>query len=309
MLKNQKGLSLLEMVVAGGMLAGISMVGVKVIDNQAKFQKQVEGRSELMSIKSHIDMILLNGNACVNTLGGAGAPIADGMAVAAIRDRNNSITFEKDQTYSNNTVGVKDILLTDLTLSTLPDGTKYGTAAIAIDFYLSNKSVASKMTLRKKFFISIGLDSLNNLVKCYSSTENAVNQAKQEVCDMFGGVWNAPMDRCDLKSYVDNTNPFPENFDAASTKYVIDAIGAIPSNPTITISPSACPTGQFVRSMSYNSSTGRISYTCSAPPAGSTFSTSGGVSCGTNQAVKRVSISSSGVLSGTCGSTQYTTGY
>ena len=67
-LKNQSGFTLVEIMVAVGLLGGLAVAGMSLFKNQDKAQKNVEKNYEVTAITNEIRNVLSNPANCLASL-------------------------------------------------------------------------------------------------------------------------------------------------------------------------------------------------------------------------------------------------
>lgn len=220
-LRNQSGFSLVELMVASGLVGLLAVATMKISDINMKSLKRSEASLETQSIVVAITNNLLNGESCVNTLSPVGG-LSNGKNVTEIRNRVNRAIFNTTDSYGTRALKIKSMKVRDLdiTPSTIPAGQKgYGelNLLVRLERLSSQISVSSKI-VEKKIPLKVEVDSSKRVLRCYAATENAVDTAKAAACNNIGGVFDSATDECDLADY-----PQPDSSNiAVSTKYLQD---------------------------------------------------------------------------------------
>lgn len=194
-----KGFSLLEMIVVLGLMGIASMGVLQITTNMTKSTKTSEIGLEINSVVNSITQNLLNSGACTNTFKDAGV-ISDGLEISDIKNRTGQTLFDKVAKYGNNRLKIAGLQVNALTMKAPDPGVnkKYGEYRLQIKMeklgtgYHGAKIVTKNIPLQGEFNLT------NNLLKCYSSTEDAVYTAKKESCEDVGGTWNIASDSCEL---------------------------------------------------------------------------------------------------------------
>lgn len=212
---DSKGFSLVEVLIAAGMLGVISLGVMKISENQTEVQKKAEVNFEINSISNVISQNLLNGDACGYTLG-VGNSIGSGTIIPEIKSRNNTVLFNLTTPYGNNQVKINSMILNNLVTS--GTGPKYGDVSLQVTFEKTSKVIHGNKIVIKSFPLKLELDASNNLIKCYSATENAIFSAKVQSCASIKGVFNSATDMCDLSGY--GTGVANSHNAAVSTQYL-----------------------------------------------------------------------------------------
>lgn len=66
---NERGMTLLEITVAGGLMGGLALAGITLFRNQTVSQKTIEQNYEVTAAQSHIRTILANKDNCIRNFG------------------------------------------------------------------------------------------------------------------------------------------------------------------------------------------------------------------------------------------------
>jgi prepilin-type N-terminal cleavage/methylation domain-containing protein len=221
---NSKGFSLIEMTVVLALM-GIASLGVLQINSSThKATKTSEIGLEVNSITNSITQNLLNSSACSNTFKNSGI-IQNGLEISEIKNRTDQVLFNKTTKYGNNRLKISKLKLDSVNIKPADPGLskKYGEFRLIIELeklgtgYAGTKNVIKNIPLQGEFNLS------DNLLKCYSSTEDAVYTAKKESCDDVGGTWNIAADTCSLSTSTGKNI-------AASTQDLSDKIQDLKDN-------------------------------------------------------------------------------
>ena len=320
-LKSIKGFSLAEVMVAAGLIGGLSLALLQMTKTQGEVQKRSEVSFEITSMSSAIAQNLLNSDACTATFV-AGTVVADGLIIPDIKNRRGDILYNTGTVYGNNQLQINQITLTNLVLGVGAGPNQYGEVNLDITFEKLSRLIKGNKIITKSFPVKLEVDGAGGLVKCYSATENAIATAKDQSCSSIGGVFNPATDNCNLSSH--NVASPLSNSDAVSTQslndYVIGVLdpkyvntsgdimtGKLQVNAPIesdteislngncrtTFAQQSCPTGQVVRSVNTDGSVVCGNVTC---PDSNTFYV--GVNASGNPICK-------GFPTNTCSTNQY----
>jgi prepilin-type N-terminal cleavage/methylation domain-containing protein len=198
---NSKGFSLIEMTVVLALM-GIASLGVlQITSSTMKATKTSEIGLEVNSIINSVTQNLLNSSACSNTFKTSGA-FRNGLEIDEIKNRTDQVLFNKTAKYGNNRLKISKLRLDSVNIKPADPGVskKYGEFRLMIEMeklgtgYAGTKNVIKNIPLQGEFNLS------DNLLKCYSSTEDAVYTAKKESCNDVGGTWDIATDNCNLST-------------------------------------------------------------------------------------------------------------
>ncbi len=201
-IKNESGFSLAEVMVAAGLIGGLSLALMQITKNQSTLQRKSEIGMEVTTVVNSINQSLLRSEGCVNTIGGVGVTVANDMELTSIKTRRNTDLYVKDRKY--NKFEISNITIKNLTKTADPiSGKVFGEANLAVSIK-KNLTANESSTMEKKFPLNFELDSSDRLQKCYSLTENAIDEGKVQSCHSIGGTYNSAGDNCDLSSSDDS---------------------------------------------------------------------------------------------------------
>lgn len=198
--KNQRGVTMVEILVVSVILSGLGMVVMKLFEMQVTTEKRAETAFQINTSTNLVSQLLLNSNACINTLGGVGSNIVNGAVIPNILNRENNVV-----NISGARVSIADIRLTNLNLVPVGAGlNQFGDVTIRITYQKPNALNSNNLvTINKDFPLRIetGPAPNNALIQCYSATENAVDTAKIQAGANLNGTFNPVADVCNT-NYV-----------------------------------------------------------------------------------------------------------
>ncbi len=291
-LKNNKGFSLVEVLIASGILGAMGLYLASFSKQAITMEKKSETSFEINSISSLITQSLLNKDSCLYTLGD-GSVITNGKKISVIKNRKGDDIFNTSTKYGNNSVSINDIEVVDVNASGAPGENKYGEIKLQVTFLRTSKLIQGSKTTRRSFPVSVELDASNKLVSCFSSTENSVVTAKEEACNNIGGIFDKTTDKCDLKPYhsgeigsdnvavssnylfgyhqdVLNSNFVNVEGDTMTGKLIVE--NDVQTKTQICVNgrcrnfdKSLCPTGQVVKEINENGTVTCANVTCPDP--------------------------------------------
>lgn len=218
----KKGFSLVEVMIALGVLAVASVGVMKISTNTAKVQKRAETFQNVLSIEQRINLAVLNPDSCANSLGSNGANISLNKDIQ-IRNPNNDLIYEANPNNSimNNTISINHIRIVDLDLTgatftnpSPPNNTlRTGQAFIEVNYSKSSNTLDVKEQEYTKKVGPINLvvdEASRNLVECRSPVNQAVEAAIGRICQQLGGVYNANTLMCESNNAALDANPSPQ---------------------------------------------------------------------------------------------------
>lgn len=214
-----KGFTLVEILVAAALVAGLAVVMMNIFKQQSFTQKKTEAGFELSTLQQSINNTLLNTASCIDTLNDFPNIQAPGLTLSRIKERNGGDAFKTGVSYGNlveiQSINIVNVLLDPVT----PSGKRFGSLELEFTFRKTSKILANTAnTTKSKFKINIETNAAGNVQNCYSALESAVDTAKDETCVAIGGTFNDVTQKCDLVNF----GSAPNNTDATSTKFLED---------------------------------------------------------------------------------------
>lgn len=232
--KNNQGFSLVETMVAAGMLGLLAMAGVKLMQNQNQAMKTIETKSEYNGIMNDIRTILADSNSCRTTFGGQNAKnmpvgtvtqITQVVASGNVTRYTSNANWMQAQAYGNGKIRIIGMRLSDAATdveTTAGVGPTVGTTNLILTFTSglreSNKTLE---TFEKSMKLNVTtVAGSTNINDCNSTVaDNSLNDMTK-ACASLAGTYDPATERCNLTAY---TNPFtPATFVAVSTKFLDD---------------------------------------------------------------------------------------
>ncbi len=219
-LKNSYGISLMEVVVALGLMGAGSVVMMQMNKNQTISQKRVEETAEISTVSNLISQALVSDVACLNSLG-AGTPIVNGESIPSIKNIGGAVIIESGEVYGNGLISVKSIKITNTSFEPEIAGKIKGSASLLIEFIKKSRIVQGKSSAErriiKRFPISFTTDPTKKLLSCFDTADGAIESALIESCKSIGGVLNTS-NQCILQDFNGSQN----DYTAVSTKNLKD---------------------------------------------------------------------------------------
>lgn len=213
-LKNQRGLSLIEIIIATGLLAAMSVGVMKVISGAQKGNVVSEAKLEELEIKKNIAMILADKVACQKTFTG----ISIGSTLGQIKNSADNPIFEIDKVYGNNSLKIASMRTSDRN-EVAADGSRVVDLVVGLK---KNKVLTSQNIVEIKIQLKVIAPGSSGIISaCFSATGNVLEQA----CDSLDGTWSGSI--CTLDRYVLKSG---DSMIGTLTVPLLNASGGIESN-------------------------------------------------------------------------------
>lgn len=246
--KNENGFSLPEITIAVGLLAGISLVTMKILDNQVTNESRLKTNTEIQKTVSLLKTILNNPRSCSELLAGQPlSPTLNGVTnvikPAAVTAPGSTAGLYQKITASNGSVSYKEILAIDSDYGRFRIGpagsiqfvkvTNSGTGADAIDLVIrfgletqgiifrdDGNSNNDKIQIQR-IPLMVTFNSANEITDCGLVTSDINTAAKKKLCLSLGNLakWNDLLDKCEFNSYMCTGNQVPARQNDSGTLF------------------------------------------------------------------------------------------
>lgn len=203
LIKNQKGLSLVEITVALGLMGLMTLVTMKLTQTSKGNEALIKANGEISKTMSLIQSALNNPDNCRSMIGGyqLNGPALPYLQLKLVDRSTVPHTITTVNVLTDNTK------YTDFSLDTnairLVTNTTFQTGLVAdlvIQFKL--KQMGQDKTVEKKIPVYVTTDASNNIVSCGPVIGEVNDQAKQKFCESLAGgnVASWTGGKCILKS-------------------------------------------------------------------------------------------------------------
>ena len=174
------GIGLIEVLLAVGVLGGLSLVVAKFSKNATEVTNNVEINNDIVSALQQMQAILTDPESCTNTFAGKKANNALNT-VQALRLKNNATFVDVFQTKSVNstiTYGQKFLKINSFSLSDAAedvDVANLGTTHLLVNFDRGTKGAQTE-SISKKISLRVVVNALGDIVSC-----SAYNSGQSEL--------------------------------------------------------------------------------------------------------------------------------
>ena len=177
-LRNIGGFGLVQVLVAAGMIGGLSLVVMQLGQMGTKTTAQSEAGLDINLFMADLDKRLKGTTMCEETF--AGTAMAATVDISEFTLKGNPI-FAENTKFGKLTI--IDLLLRNDNVILTGDAT--GTAYLEVKLKKSNASGGRE--LLKKIALLIRTDASNNITTCLSDSNVIVETLKEEICLELGG--------------------------------------------------------------------------------------------------------------------------
>lgn len=179
LLKNNSGFSIVEIMVAAGLLGVVSLGAMQMMNNVQKGQATSETKLEELELRRVITTILTDKTACLNSLNGVNV----GSTFEQIRNSANTVVFEKDGIYGNGTVRLRNMIVMDKGV-TYADGTR--DVNLIVGLQKVKQMALGGDVVNFKLDVRVLADSATGpITGCFVDSDSIIQQA----CETLGGTW------------------------------------------------------------------------------------------------------------------------
>lgn len=196
--KNQSGFSLVEIMIATAMLAGLSLGVMKTLEMMNKGQVVSDTKLEEFELKRLVATNLLDKNACNATLGGRSI----GSNITEIKNSGGAVLYTSGLTYNNS------IEITQMTI--VDKGLPGANGSRSVDLVISAKRVKKILKETAKdikipLIVTVPMPSSATgvIISCFTNENALIDLASEKACIDLGGAWNPlAVTRCSPLPYV-----------------------------------------------------------------------------------------------------------
>lgn len=193
--KDEKGFSLVEIMVAAGFLGVISLGASQMISRMMKGQATAEVKMEAIEIRRQIISNMSDKTACENTLVGTSL----GESVTAIKNASNANLFSVGSKYGANALELQSINVVDV--GDLGSGMR--DAELRVVFKSLKKAAygTSNKTFRSRLKVK-ATGPAAQITECFDDTSGVIATANETSCIALGGVWEPTTSTCTVSHFV-----------------------------------------------------------------------------------------------------------
>lgn len=191
MILNQKGFSLVEVIIASTIMVGMALFMVDMNTNMQKMGKDMEQRMEILQKAREIESLLSSQQACTDSLTGLSM---DDSKDISVKLQNRDATGNPDGTFTEKfsvnpsaqdlTKDFNQVALSHLEFENI-DLPENGTGKFYIN-YQFRKSTGSPFSKRYKLLINATATD-GKIDTCFSTPEEVVRAITENVCLSLGG--------------------------------------------------------------------------------------------------------------------------
>lgn len=207
-LPTQYGFSLLEAVVATGVLAIASMGALTLSNQQIGMVKEINTKSQEIDLLYNIEKVLKNSDFCNATFVIPGVGLGD--TFTTIRDPQNEILYQTTGTYFNDRIRIDSMAINNVNVT--PGSGDNGTAEVVLTISRMNSSKNYEQVTRR-VMVNLTADpgTPPPITGCFDTNDYLVEASNSTLCEQAGGVYDSIGDTCDMSGTCDFSTPANTN--------------------------------------------------------------------------------------------------
>ena len=183
----ENGFALLQALIAGVMMAGISMVLWQLVHNSSMTEKNIRVETEVLDVLDSISHTMMNPQACMRTLLFSGASLTqDSLPIklqGVVNEQGDNI-LRIDELLAANQLQFKE-----MSLNKVDDFVVNGLITAQLRFtFLKKFSGAGSKTITRKFNLTLETDSAKKVKSCSSLDKIELETVRTQVCQDIGGT-------------------------------------------------------------------------------------------------------------------------
>lgn len=197
------GFSLVEVMVAMGLLGAASLTFMQMQKSNISANKRAESRYDVSSFAQDISAVFVDENACKNTFAGKNFVVPAGTSTAfdAIKDGSDGggqTLYSTGKVIANSV----DIVRYEYKVTTTPAAGSTGDFQISF-FYKEDSSILRNAnTYEKKVDnnFKVQVDGSGAIIKCFSDASHDISGNVKKACEAVGGAFDDATLLCNLNS-------------------------------------------------------------------------------------------------------------
>lgn len=193
--KNSNGFSLMEIMVAAGLLAVISVAVMQMNKTMSRGQATAEVKMEAIEIKRQVITTLSDKRACEHTLKGRNL----GDTIDVIKNSNNVDLFKVGNKYGNRALELAEIRIEDD--GDLGSGMRQG--KLYVKFNSLKKAAYGGSEKSFETLIQVKAAGPTAIIdECFEDSTGVISTANETTCLAIGGVWDSATSTCTISHFV-----------------------------------------------------------------------------------------------------------
>ena len=170
-------------IVAAGMMGGLSLFLSEMTKRQQVVQKKVETGTEFTQLQHKILTVLYDGDACIATLG-AGSTLENDREIDKLKNRAGTVVVEKDKKI-NRLLEVESMVIKNVRGST----GMTREADVEVTVKKISKAITGYDKIVRTYPLTLELSALPDKIgRCHHTLNDNEQKIKERMCTEIGGV-------------------------------------------------------------------------------------------------------------------------
>lgn len=167
-----RGFSLIQVMVAAGILGGLSLVVLQLAQNQNQIMSHSEAKSEELELVNQARIVLSRREACLESFQG----LSPDEEVVDLLNANGEPVFSVGSVYGNRSLRINEMFLEN---QTVPSGGGSGEVLLNIVMERLKKDTGAS-DITKEIMLQVATNSDDEIVSCYDGEEFGESQLSDE---------------------------------------------------------------------------------------------------------------------------------
>lgn len=226
-LKNQSGLSLVEVVVMLGVTTTISLGFMKLVETQSKGVEKVRVKIEEVRVFEKIKLLLMDTENCNATLvSSPSAPvnITVGGNIADLRTKNGAILYAVNTQIED----IGKIEIESMRVENLPladGGVPAGGGEGLVEFIIKSRRLGALVGVEndgviERINLMVETNAGNEIINCSVNMDTNIDSVVEDSCEALGGLYDSVNNRCNFECLTGA----PSDVDILSTDCLINNV-------------------------------------------------------------------------------------
>lgn len=237
---NQKGFSLVEILMAAGIVGGIALTVAKLSQDSARVTKTTEANNEINNFMSDVSYILSDKASCEATVAGSETIGAQISTIKKVKDSTIFNVYELDpKKYGNNSFSISSIR------TSLEDGG----VLLLFDIKRANVTTLGSRQITKRLPLKAVVEN-GKIKSCFSDTESMIESAVRAACKGNSARFDENLKEChhELQILICESGKVMQQIVAEDGTIKSECVPIIPT-------PMNCPAGEFIKSITVDGAT------------------------------------------------------
>ena len=178
---DNKGFSVIGVIVAAGMLGGLALYLATLSKKQYTTQRKAETGVEITGLHHKILTVLYDGEACTETLGVGNS--LTGMTLTNLKNKDGQVVVQTGAAGRIN----RSLEVESMVIDNVRGGTETKEADLVVTIKKLGVANVGEVKKVKKFPITVEVDSSGNVARCHLALDSKEHGIKTRMCLEMGG--------------------------------------------------------------------------------------------------------------------------